>query len=65
MICREDLVGAIVLFCPTAIVGLADPKGPLETVAVALIIFGENFPLYGAFGAIAGFAAGQSDRDGG
>jgi hypothetical protein len=54
----------VVFLCPTAIVGLADPKGLLETVVVALIIFGGNFLLYGVFGAIAGVAAGQSYRDG-
>jgi uncharacterized membrane protein len=49
----------IVSLCPTAIVGLADPKSPLEKLVCGSIICGGNFLLYGAFGAIAGLAAGE------
>jgi hypothetical protein len=50
----------IVFLCPTSLVGLADPKTPLEKAVIGLIIFGGNFLLYGAFGAIAGLAAGEA-----
>ena len=52
----------IVSLCPTSIVGLADPKAPLEKAVIGSIIFGGNFLLYGAFGAIAGLAAGESPQ---
>jgi len=53
---RPDSPGVMLLLCPTAIVGLVDPAGFADKALVALAIFGGNFLLYGAFGAIAGFA---------
>ncbi len=51
----------VLALCPFSIVGLADPRTILDNVIAAAIIFGGNFLLYGAFGAIAGRAAGGSD----
>jgi hypothetical protein len=54
---------AIILFLwPTAIVGLADPKGLLDQAVFGLFMFGGNFLLYGAFGAVAGIAADRLQR---
>jgi hypothetical protein len=52
----------ILLLWPTAIVGLADPKGLLDQAVFGLFIFGGNFLLYGAFGAVAGIAADRLQR---
>jgi len=49
----------ILLFWPTSIVGLADPTGFVDQALTAVVEFGGNFVLYGAFGAAAGAA---SDR---
>jgi hypothetical protein len=54
---------AIVLFLwPTAILGLANPTRFLDQLVAAILIFGGNFLLYGAFGAVAGIAAGRLQR---
>jgi hypothetical protein len=45
------------LLCPASVAGLAEPKGLLDKAVLLLIIFGGNFALYGAIGAIAGFVA--------
>jgi hypothetical protein len=52
----------ILLFWPTSIVGIADPTGPMNQAVFGLIMFGGNFLLYGAFGAIAGIAADRLRR---
>jgi len=57
LILRPDNPAVILLLCPTSIAGLASPQGVLDKTIVAILIFGGNFLLYGAFGAIAGFAA--------
>ncbi len=54
---------ALILFlCPTAIVGLADPKTLIDKTATAIVIFGGNFLLYGVFGGIASLAADSGER---
>jgi hypothetical protein len=55
----------IVSLCPTSIVGLADPKSALEKAVIGSVIFGGNFLLYEALGAIAGLAAGEPSNDSG
>jgi hypothetical protein len=50
------------LFWPTAILGLADPTGLLDKTVFGLVMFGGNFLLYGAIGAIAGAAADRLHR---
>ena len=50
------------LFWPSAILGLADPTGLLDKAVFAIVMFGGNFLLYGAIGAIAGFAADRMRR---
>jgi len=45
------------IFWPLAIVGLANPTSLLDKTVFAVVMFGGNFLLYGAFGAIAGAAA--------
>ncbi len=52
----------ILLFWPTAIVGLADPKGLLDQAVLGIFMFGGNFLLYGALGAAAGVAADRLKR---
>jgi len=52
----------IVILWPASIVGLADPKGLLDQVLFGLFMFGGNFLLYGAFGAVAGLAADRLRR---
>jgi len=52
----------ILLLWPTSIVGLADPTGPLDKVVFGLAMFGGNFLLDGAIGAIAGAAADRLHR---
>jgi hypothetical protein len=47
----------ILVLWPASIVGLADPKGLFDQAVFGLFMFGGNFLLYGAFGAIAGLAA--------
>jgi hypothetical protein len=50
------------LFWPMAILGLADPTGPLDKTVFAVVMFGGNFLLYGTIGAIAGAAADRLQR---
>jgi hypothetical protein len=52
----------VLLFWPMAILGLADPTGPLDKTVFAIVMFGGNFLLYGAIGAIAGVAADRLHR---
>ena len=54
--------GIIVILWPASIVGLADPRGLLDQALFGLFMFGGNFLLYGAFGAIAGLAADRLQR---
>jgi len=44
------------LLWPISIVGLADPTGFVNKFVFGLVMFGGNFLVYGAFGAIAGAA---------
>jgi hypothetical protein len=52
----------ILWFWPTAIVGLADPTSGLDKMLTAVVMFGGNFLLYGAVGAVAGVAADRLHR---
>lgn len=45
------------IFWPFAILGLADPTSLLDKTVFAVVMFGGNFVLYGAVGAIVGAAA--------
>jgi len=47
------------ILCPTSIVGMAEPKNRLGMVVLFLIIFGGNFLLYGAIGAVAGLVSDE------
>lgn len=47
------------LFWPTSIVGLAEPRGMLEKTVFDAFMFGGNFLLYGAVGVIAAFVTGS------
>ena len=51
----------ILCLCPSSIVGLGDPRTFLDKLVAGTIIFGGNFLLYGAIGAIAGKAADDTD----
>jgi len=52
----------VFLLWPLAILGLADPSGLLDKTVFGFVMFGRNFLLYGAFGAIAGAAADRLHR---
>jgi hypothetical protein len=52
----------VLIFWPTAILGLANPTQFWDQLAASIVIFGGNFLLYGAFGAVAGFAASRLQR---
>jgi hypothetical protein len=52
----------VLLFWPTAILGLANPTRFLDQLVAAILIFGGNFLFYGAFGAVAGIAADRLQR---
>jgi hypothetical protein len=47
---------------PTSIIGLASPTNWLDQLVATLVMFGGNFLLYGAFGAIAGAASDRLER---
>ena len=56
--------GIILLLWPTSIVGLANPRGLLDQAVFGLFMFGGNFLLYGAFGAVGGLPLTGSAVDG-
>jgi hypothetical protein len=61
-IVRPTNPAIILLLWPTSIVGLADPTGLVDKLVFGLVMFGGNFLLYGAFGAVAGAAADWHQR---
>jgi Na+/H+ antiporter NhaD/arsenite permease-like protein len=47
----------LLLFFPTSIVAIVDPRGLFDTVLVACVEFGGNFLLYGAAGTLVALIA--------
>jgi len=49
----------LLLFFPTSIAGIVDPRGLFDTILVACVEFGGNFLLYGAAGTLVALIAAK------